>query len=613
MILVSFIFLCALKAAAQDGRAAEIGFSTPGQPAELQIAYGYFKQAEILFDMARPELAAGLLDVSLEFFPDFSESSFLYARILLREQDTTYLAVQYLEQALSAGTWTETDPLTASRGLARLYVRTGRFRDAAALMDGLNGGADQAALGGRGSADLSQLWAETLIGLGQRQRAEAFLEQALQRFPESGELYRLSSQVLTRAGKREEAREVLRRGMRELPSLPELVYELAALETDPERRLELLDRYLRIGGSDPGAALLAATSAAGEPGRYIERFFSLGGNRRVSYLDALGEALFQGKQAGEQGDAVTGGQRQEALEEARARFLELVRSFSGERIVDSNGDGFYEQRYEYGSGTPGSWVLDGNQDGLPEARVRFEAGIPVLLTLSPLRGRSGGSTRELPPEIEYRYSDYPYLETVSFLTERSRREYRLLPYQWSQSAFLSSFEAGKGSYQSLRLQFREDLVKDERVVRGYSYQMAEYPADSPAGGQAAASRLYHLLRGRVTRMDENPDAQGGFTHTVHYLGSLPVEGRRDLDGDGIAEIREEYKNGALWKIALDEDGDGMEEFVQVFEEGMTRMFWDYDDDGRFDSRQSSTPGRRSLREFSSRLDGSYDLSVTGEP
>jgi tetratricopeptide (TPR) repeat protein len=614
VILAGFIFLSVFNTAAQDGRTAETALSIPGQPAELQIAYGYFKQAEVLFNMDRPELAAGLLDVSLEFRPDFSESCFLYARILMREQDTTYRAVQYLEQALSSGTWTETDPLTASRELVRLYVRTKRFRDAEALMNGLEGGAAQIALGGRGSADLSELWARTLIGLGERQRAEVFLEQALQRFPGSGELYSLFSQVLTGAGKPGKAIEVLRRGRRELSSLPELVYESAALETDSKRRLELLDRYFQMGGSDPGAALLAAFDADGEPGPYVEQFFSLGGNHRVGYLDALGEALVQDKQAAGREDAATGGRQPEALAEARAHFLEQVRSFSGQRIVDSNGDGFYEQRFEYGSGTLQSWVLDGNQDGLPEARVRFEAGIPVLLTLSPLGGRPGDSTRERPPEIEYRYSNYPYLETVNFSTERSRREYRLLPYQWSQPAFLSpSFEAVEGPYQSLRLQFREGLVRDERVVRENSYQMAEYPMDSSAGRQGGAPRLYHLLRGRITRMDEDPDADGRFTHTVLYLGSLPVEGRRDLDGDGVAEIREEYKNGTLWKIALDEDGDGMEEFVQVFEEGMTRMFWDYDDDGRFDSRQSSTDGGGSLREFSSNLDGSYDLRVKGEP
>jgi hypothetical protein len=45
------------------------------------------------------EPAAELLEASLEFFPDYSESSYLLARVYLREQETTRRAIGYLAAA----------------------------------------------------------------------------------------------------------------------------------------------------------------------------------------------------------------------------------------------------------------------------------------------------------------------------------------------------------------------------------------------------------------------------------------------------------------------------------------------------------------------------------
>ena len=125
-------------------------------------------------------------------------------------------------------------------------------------------------------------------------------------------------------------------------------------------------------------------------------------------------------------------------------------------------------------------------------------------------------------------------------------------------------------------------------------------------------RRTYLLEGRTVRIDELPDSAGHFTRTLFYSGSLPVEGIRDLDGDGAPEIREQFRNGRVWKITLDQDGDGVNEFEQIFKGDLKQMYWDYNDDGLYDSRESAGADGTLVRSFSTALDGSYDLSASRE-
>ncbi len=338
-----------------------------------------------------------------------------------------------------------------------------------------------------------------------------------------------------------------------------------------------------------GAALLALSSDPQDSQRYLESFYSLGGNQRIDYVDALNEYLYS-KPEGE-------------FKEDKERFLENLLTFTGSRNLDENHDGYHEELYQYTSGELVHWLLDRDQDGLPE--LGFSAGIPDSLTVTAGQQRVG-----------FRYGEYPYVEAVRFFEGGDRREYLLVPYQLSQAVFSNvpeRLESGAGGQPpTLRLQVREDIMTDEGFFRGLSYRMAEFPARSDLASNPLPDRIVHYLNGRIIRIDENPDPQGRFAHTVHYSGSLPVQGRRDLNGDGYFEIREEFAGGVLRKIALDEDGNGVAEYVQIIESGLSTKYWDYDEDGLFDSREYPGSSGAAVREFSPRLDGSYDLTYTGE-
>jgi tetratricopeptide (TPR) repeat protein len=529
------------------------------QSAEFRIANGYFRQAEALYREGGYDSAAQLLEASLEFFPDYSESAYLRARLYLREQETTWRAIDYLEAAVQSDTWTETEPLTGAAELIRVYVRTGRYQDARRLFAAI----EETGLGGRGNPDLSALRARTLIGLRELAQAQTFLAEAVRRFPQSPQLYILLAEVLARRGNRAAAGDALQRGIREIPGEAELVYQLAALERDPERRRGLVEAYLRAGGNDPGAALLAIPGGGRDRERFIDLFFRLGGNTRIGYLDSLQDSL-----GAEEISERTGG-------------------YTGWRIRDENRDGYYEQRYEYQEGILTRWVSDQDQNGIAEAIVDFKDGIPGVVTLS-----SGDSSAKL----TYRYSEYPFLDSAAFASGSSLREYRMVPYTVRRPAFVSI------SGEQFALELRPDLNAGEDWIRQNAYQRAEYSGNEPFPG-----RRVQLLEGRTVRVDELPDSSGNFTRSIFYAASMPVEGIRDLDGDGTPEIREEFRNGRLWKITLDQDGDGVKEFEQIFENDSYRMYWDYNEDGLFDSREFMGSDGTPIRGFSSLLNGAYDL------
>lgn len=554
------------------------------QAAAGNLAGEYLAQARQAFREGRREQAAALLQAALEFQPQSSEASYLYARVLLGEQSGSFRAVSHLLQALEADTWVETDPLEAVTQLSGFYARTRRFAEARRLLDSLEPGAAPANLGSRCTPALAAIWARALAGLGQASESEGFLRRALERFPAAADLHLLLARQLVARGRSSEAAEALRRATRVLPESPEAVLALAALERSAAARAELVDRYLAMGGTDAGAALLALRGAPKDPARYFEHFLRLGGDRQILYVDELQELAQRHRQ-----DAAPQGP---AWLRIAATLAERAGRYSGARTLDADADGLYEELYEYAGGQLVGWLLDADQDGQPEARVSFSGGVPQSVTL------------ERAQSVELRYSAYPALATVTFRVGDSRRAYSLFPYQFNAPAFAaetggaSGRGAGASAAAPLRLRFRSELPADEARVRRQSYSMTE---QGPSG-----ERLYHLLEGAVTRMEQDPDGRGGYRHVVHYDASGPAEGRKDGDGDGRYEIRERYAGGRLAAVFLDADGDGVEEFAQVLG-AAPRSSWDYNADGRYDSVEYQTPEGDTVREFSSRLNGVFDL------
>ncbi len=546
--------------------------------AQGRVAQIYYRQAQGLFAAGKGEQAARLLDVALEFDPNHSESLYLYARIELARQEDTLDGVRLLRQAIESARWEETDPRLPQLDLAEVLVRTRRYREAMQALRRLGAGPGSGWLGGTAEPRLAVLWARSLRGLGERAEVERFLREAVRVFPKHAGLHELAARVQLDMGRPDRALRAAEDGLAILPDSTALLLTAAELSRG-ERRSSLLERYFRLGGSEPLAAALAMEAESPEEAALVERFFASGGNGRVLILDRV-RSLLEARESAREKQAGAGA----GASRAWSTFLSRTGGYSGQRVVDSDRDGFYEERYRYVDGSLRQWLLDRDQDGVPEARVELERESPRVVT-------AGGWT--------YRYGQYPYLEEAVLADGGGRREYLLLPMSFR----LPVLQEAPGGRAGLRLKLAVDAWPAEGRIRAGSYQMDEYP-----GGSSTSRRRYLFQEGRVVRMEEGAGPGGRFAHVVVYRDGLPVFGTRDLDGDGEYEMREEYSGGALNRLTLDQDRDGRPEFVQVLSPRQ-EMLWDYDGDGVPDSRELVDAAGRRVREFSSRLNGTFDLQA----
>jgi len=531
------------------------GFPQVG-PAERAAAEQYLVQARLRAESSSWDQVASLLDRSLEFFPDYSEACLLYARLRLREQSGTRAGLDWLARALASGSWTVTDPRQASTELAAVFVRTRRFAEARKVLAALEEG-----LGAQENPEAALLWGRTLIGLGDPAAGSRHLELALARYPHDPRLHLKLARARRALRQTGIALEVLYRGHRAFPGVPELTLEAARLERQRPRRLELLEEYTRQGGNNPAAAALALSLRPRDPAAWQERFLAWGGITAAQPLADL-QAFYR---------------------TWPPPLLAAVRQYTGPRLLDADEDGFFEERSRFEDGSLAAWVLDRDQDGVAEAEVQFDAGLP--------RSLATGS-------LEFRYSTYPWLEGITARDERGLRVYELQPYRERLPLF-----AGSPPYGPAPLRLASGRWPGEAEVARLASTMRE-----TTGRPGSAERRYTLLAGQVARLEEDPYDSGRYGRIVEYSRGLPTAGRRDLDRDGIFEVRESYAGGQLIGLSVDGDGDGRPEYrEQIGPEG-SRRFWDYDQDGLADSREFLS-GDGLLREFSSRHDGVYDASA----
>jgi hypothetical protein len=114
--------------------------------------------------------------------------------------------------------------------------------------------------------------------------------------------------------------------------------------------------------------------------------------------------------------------------------------------------------------------------------------------------------------------------------------------------------------------------------------------------------------GQRLYLEEDADGDGGVDHRLWYEAGRPVRGVRDLAGDGVFEAVETWTDGALARLSVDTDGDGRVDYTETYRPAAARL-WDYDQDGRDDSRETADGKGGTVREFSTRADGRFDLRI----
>jgi tetratricopeptide (TPR) repeat protein len=526
-------------------------------------------QADAFLSEASAALAAGelsragsLTESALQLSPSYSEALYLAARLEAEDRPATRAAIEHVRAALRGATWSTTDPAAARQLLISLLTRTGQAGEARREAQRLAASRPE-------DPRNFLLLARALDKDGSFAAEVRTASDALARFPGADDLRLQAARALARVGRSAEAAALVRTGLKVHPDSLPLLLSSAGLEIDRAQRQSAVDSYLSRGGTDPLAAVLGMESApVRQRSGYLDTFLSLSGLSRQDLVTRVQDAVKGSR------DLST------ALTDALSRY-------TGSRDLDSDEDGAWDDRWTFAAGKVTHWTRDTAQDGAVPYEADFRDGLPVWFAA---RAASGAVTR-------FSYSRYPWLDRVD-LPEGGT--WFIVPYS-IQCAFLrDTVTPADGTAPRIAARFS---VPAADALRRGSSRIEEYAAD---GGTLV--RRTDLDHGQKVFMEESLSGDGIMDHRVWFQGGQPQRGSRSLSRDGVFRVSETWKDGKLAAEAIDTDGDGKVDYRETFGSAPVRS-WDFNEDGRDDSREYLLPDGSRLRELSTRLNGVFDVRV----
>jgi tetratricopeptide (TPR) repeat protein len=513
-------------------------FSLPLEADDREIARTYFLKARDIYNGGNADEAEYLLRQAVAFLPGYSETSFLLGKILCARQESTAEGVAFIERAMNLKSWTDTSPLEARAVEAGVFLRTRRFREALATYNELRQEEVYSSANERGRALAA-------FGLGDVKLADALFSAALTEFPEDSRLYLAFIKNLIQRGQTARAQALVERGMREFPEEAGFVFYKTALDRDAKTRKSDFALYREKGGRDPAVALYLLDSDNDTFAQALDFFFNQNGDNSVLLIESLMNGLRQNK----------------ARRDAAAKRLG---SLEGEKTVDADGDGFYEEKYVFKGNSLTSVIIDRNQDGVPEAEIAFDRNAPKNITV---QRKAGGTVR-------FDYNGYPRLSTAVVTTRDGTKQYDLIP-DALRFAPLASLPAPANF--KLRVAWpAAPAVPDETRLNRAAFARTEDPAD-----KSKPIKKWDLDAGRDRVLHEDTFRTGKYDRIITYdAKGLPVRGQIDIDGDGYFEIEETYVRGVLTRIGYDENKDGRFDYWQ--DATGNTLEWDLNGDGKPD-------------------------------
>jgi hypothetical protein len=146
-------------------------------------------------------------------------------------------------------------------------------------------------------------------------------------------------------------------------------------------------------------------------------------------------------------------------------------------------------------------------------------------------------------------------------------------------------------------------IPGAELLRKGSYQREEFAPDG-----VTPVRRTDLAGGQPVFMEESTAGDGVYDHRVWYARGQPERGGRSLSHDGVFQVTETWKNGRLAAEVVDTDGDGTPDYRETYGANPVKS-WDFNEDGRDDSREYDQPDGLHVRELSTKMDGTFDLKI----
>ena len=200
--------------------------------------------------------------------------------------------------------------------------------------------------------------------------------------------------------------------------------------------------------------------------------------------------------------------------------------------------------------------------------------------------------------LTLRFSSFPFIESAA---ESNGPTFFIVPYTL-QCGFLQPAAVSALKGLSPRIASRISAPTLEQILKGAS-RSEEYAADG-----VTLRRRTSLSRGLPVFMEEDANGDGRIDHRVWYDRGMPSRGERSLEGTTLFQVKESWKGGKLASDTYDTNGNGRVDFRETFGANSMKA-WDYNEDGRDDSREYSGPGGTMVREISTALNGIFDVRI----
>jgi tetratricopeptide (TPR) repeat protein len=503
------------------------------------IALLYVDAAADAIAVAHYEEACRFLDRALEQNPLSSDAHYLSAVARAHDQTSTVQAEEHLQQALQLDSWSRYTGTHGAAALAAIYYRTGRYREVGEVLADVP--ADDPLLPEELLAQMRYYQIRALYESGDP-GADRLLVRSRDRFPDDARFFdiALSREAVPSLRYRDELERLIAADSGDDPAL--LIAVLRYAETAPtaEEATWAVATYLDFGGADPAVAL-AQDRFTGESD--LSLFVELGG---VAHRDLVGAVV-------------------SSDESTLSTLEEAVSQFSGTAIVDSNRDGFYEERLTVSDGMIVSWSADRNQDGVHEVEIELGPRLPQTARVDTPAGL-----------VQLRYGRYPYVESAEVSGAEGTERMVVRPNTVSFSVLQEIPEDGPSYGSTIRL--RDPLpVVDLGAVSRASISVEDL---DPEGRPV---RIRYLENGAVARVVSDLDRDGRWDQLAVLRDGVVVGSVRDIDTDGYFEVAEGYTDGQLAIRAIDENDNGTPEIVEIKMDDVRE--WDLNEDGTIDFRE----------------------------
>jgi tetratricopeptide (TPR) repeat protein len=525
--------------------------------ADTEIARLYFENGRNLAQTGAKAEALELLDSALRFRPDYADALLLQSRLLAEDPATRKKALEAARMAAGAASWEFYSFREGVLHLSRILADMRLYEEALQCLG------RPESLASPASAGEYAIRLRCYRGLGDRKKLEDTLASALAAFP--GEPVLLEFFFRTADPLRPETvRRFELLDKNHAASLPAFAAYIQAA-ADSDGLLTLAWDYFKAGGNDPAVSCLLMQKGAADPEREIERFVSFGGLKRMDLLRSVYASTRQ---------------RYPRL------LANLLSAFTGTSVLDKDKDGIGEEKFSIQGGKLFLWEIDEDQDGLDELSVEFSE---KTLLPSRLVYRSGDSV------LSCAYALYPYIEEamyeggISGSAPGSRRTLnRILPGVLSLPIFSGGTfqESPEGiPYLFYRLNSELSFLSLERVEAA-AYMYEERTAEDPE-----YTRRVFLRDGVAGRIDivHGGGEKERVLHRLIFEEGKFACGLRDLDRDGIFDVREFFEDGRLLAAAIDTTGDGKPDYREFFFPEVFKE-WDFNGDGIIDAKESRGAG-----------------------